>query len=218
MDITHDGFGYMLAFGDLAWVPFLYCLQGKFLVENPQQWSNIGLAAIFGLNRKWTLVELLNSNDKETECFSVILFRYWLYQELSLFNFSCDCHPENLCHLSFIIQQFLMLICCWIVILPVFEFHLLTLSFQWLVTSSSEAQIHRRIASEQILTIHLLHVSNVIISCSFIGTFSPYQGGWSSLKNMHSHNHLNTELTSVPFMLYLLEWPHLTCTLLFACE
>jgi hypothetical protein len=27
MDITTDGFGYMLAFGDLAWVPFIYSLQ-----------------------------------------------------------------------------------------------------------------------------------------------------------------------------------------------
>jgi delta14-sterol reductase len=28
MDITTDGFGYMLAFGDLVWVPFTYSLQG----------------------------------------------------------------------------------------------------------------------------------------------------------------------------------------------
>lgn len=34
MDITHDGFGFMLAFGDLAWVPFLYCLQPRFLFES----------------------------------------------------------------------------------------------------------------------------------------------------------------------------------------
>ena len=27
MDITTDGFGYMLAFGDLSWVPFIYSLQ-----------------------------------------------------------------------------------------------------------------------------------------------------------------------------------------------
>lgn len=27
MDITTDGFGFMLAFGDLAWVPFIYTLQ-----------------------------------------------------------------------------------------------------------------------------------------------------------------------------------------------
>jgi hypothetical protein len=31
MDITTDGFGYMLAFGDLVWVPFTYSLQGKYL-------------------------------------------------------------------------------------------------------------------------------------------------------------------------------------------
>ncbi|XP_059163052.1 delta(14)-sterol reductase TM7SF2-like isoform X2 [Physella acuta] len=34
MDIIHDGFGFMLAFGDLAWVPFLYCLQPRFLQES----------------------------------------------------------------------------------------------------------------------------------------------------------------------------------------
>lgn len=34
MDITHDGFGFMLAFGDLAWVPFLYGLQTRFLFES----------------------------------------------------------------------------------------------------------------------------------------------------------------------------------------
>jgi hypothetical protein len=28
MDIVHDGLGFMLVFGDLAWVPFLYSLQG----------------------------------------------------------------------------------------------------------------------------------------------------------------------------------------------
>jgi len=27
MDIINDGFGFMLAFGDLAWVPFTYSLQ-----------------------------------------------------------------------------------------------------------------------------------------------------------------------------------------------
>ena len=33
MDITTDGFGYMLAFGDLAWVPFIYSLQCRYLVD-----------------------------------------------------------------------------------------------------------------------------------------------------------------------------------------
>ena len=33
MDITTDGFGFMLAFGDLAWVPIAYSLQARFLAE-----------------------------------------------------------------------------------------------------------------------------------------------------------------------------------------
>ncbi|XP_027712039.1 delta(14)-sterol reductase isoform X3 [Vombatus ursinus] len=36
MDIIHDGFGFMLAFGDLAWVPFIYSLQAQFLLNHPQ--------------------------------------------------------------------------------------------------------------------------------------------------------------------------------------
>ena len=36
MDITTDGFGFMLAFGDLAWVPFTYSLQARYLVDYPQ--------------------------------------------------------------------------------------------------------------------------------------------------------------------------------------
>ena len=35
MDIIHDGFGYMLCFGDLAWVPFTYSLQARYLVDHP---------------------------------------------------------------------------------------------------------------------------------------------------------------------------------------
>jgi hypothetical protein len=34
MDITSDGFGFMLAIA-LCWVPFVYCLQARFLVFNP---------------------------------------------------------------------------------------------------------------------------------------------------------------------------------------
>ncbi|KFO28421.1 Delta(14)-sterol reductase [Fukomys damarensis] len=36
MDITHDGFGFMLVFGDLVWVPFTYSLQAQFLLYHPQ--------------------------------------------------------------------------------------------------------------------------------------------------------------------------------------
>lgn len=36
MDITTEGFGFMLAFGDIVWVPFLYSLQARFLYTYPQ--------------------------------------------------------------------------------------------------------------------------------------------------------------------------------------
>ncbi|XP_033617893.1 delta(14)-sterol reductase LBR [Fukomys damarensis] len=39
MDIVHDGFGFMLAFGDLVWVPFTYSLQAFYLVRHPHELS-----------------------------------------------------------------------------------------------------------------------------------------------------------------------------------
>uniref|UniRef100_A0A8C3YG80 Delta(14)-sterol reductase LBR n=1 Tax=Catagonus wagneri TaxID=51154 RepID=A0A8C3YG80_9CETA len=39
MDIIHDGFGFMLAFGDLVWVPFIYSLQAFYLVTHPNELS-----------------------------------------------------------------------------------------------------------------------------------------------------------------------------------
>ena len=36
MDITSDGFGFMLAFGNLAWLPFIYSTQARYLVDFPQ--------------------------------------------------------------------------------------------------------------------------------------------------------------------------------------
>ncbi|XP_010779839.1 delta(14)-sterol reductase [Notothenia coriiceps] len=50
MDIVHDGFGFMLVFGDLAWVPFTYGMQAAFLVVHPQTLSSLGAAAIIALN------------------------------------------------------------------------------------------------------------------------------------------------------------------------
>ena len=39
MDITTDGFGYMLVFGDLCWVPFTYGTQARYLVDHPTHLS-----------------------------------------------------------------------------------------------------------------------------------------------------------------------------------
>lgn len=50
MDIVHDGFGFMLVFGDLAWVPFTYSLQAAFLVVHPQALSSFAAALIIALN------------------------------------------------------------------------------------------------------------------------------------------------------------------------
>jgi len=50
MDIVHDGFGLMLAFGDLVWVPFLYSLQARYLLEHPEYPSTIWLIALVLLN------------------------------------------------------------------------------------------------------------------------------------------------------------------------
>ena len=49
MDIVHDGFGFMLAFGDLAWVPFTYGLQARYLVDHPNHLSWWALAGIVAL-------------------------------------------------------------------------------------------------------------------------------------------------------------------------
>lgn len=34
MDIKHEKFGFMLIFGDLVWVPYLYCLQAFYLIDH----------------------------------------------------------------------------------------------------------------------------------------------------------------------------------------
>uniref|UniRef100_A0A8C7QWH2 Delta(14)-sterol reductase LBR n=1 Tax=Oncorhynchus mykiss TaxID=8022 RepID=A0A8C7QWH2_ONCMY len=50
MDITHDGFGFMLAFGDLMWVPFTFSLQAYYLVHHPNHLSLPWIVGIVTLN------------------------------------------------------------------------------------------------------------------------------------------------------------------------
>uniref|UniRef100_A0A7S2SL17 Delta(14)-sterol reductase ERG24 n=1 Tax=Eucampia antarctica TaxID=49252 RepID=A0A7S2SL17_9STRA len=50
MDITTDGFGFMLAYGDLAWVPFTYSLQARYLVDHDPGLQFTSLTAILLLN------------------------------------------------------------------------------------------------------------------------------------------------------------------------
>ncbi len=46
MDITTDGFGFMLSIGDLAWVPFTYTLQARFLAFHPVK---LGVQGVIGV-------------------------------------------------------------------------------------------------------------------------------------------------------------------------
>ena len=46
MDITTDGFGFMLAFGDLVWLPFIYSLQARYLAVYPVDLGLLGVAGI----------------------------------------------------------------------------------------------------------------------------------------------------------------------------
>ncbi|CAO3608486.1 unnamed protein product [Mucor hiemalis] len=50
MDITTDGFGFMLAFGLYTWVPFTYTLQARYLVDFPRSISWVEFGAILALN------------------------------------------------------------------------------------------------------------------------------------------------------------------------
>ncbi|OLN87455.1 Delta(14)-sterol reductase 2 [Colletotrichum chlorophyti] len=49
IDIITDGFGFMLAFGDVAWLPFVYSLQTRYLAMYPVSVSPIGMLGIFGV-------------------------------------------------------------------------------------------------------------------------------------------------------------------------
>ena len=46
MDITTDGFGFMLAAGDLLWLPFIYSLQARYLAVYPVNLGIVGVAGI----------------------------------------------------------------------------------------------------------------------------------------------------------------------------
>ncbi|WFC99134.1 Delta(14)-sterol reductase [Malassezia yamatoensis] len=49
MDITTDGFGFMLSIGDLAWVPFVYSLQARYLAFHPVDLGVLGVLAVLAV-------------------------------------------------------------------------------------------------------------------------------------------------------------------------
>ncbi|KAI6037960.1 ergosterol biosynthesis ERG4/ERG24 [Pisolithus marmoratus] len=50
MDITTDGFGFMLAVGDLLWVPFVYSLQARYLAFNHVEFGPLAALGILAIN------------------------------------------------------------------------------------------------------------------------------------------------------------------------
>jgi delta14-sterol reductase/lamin-B receptor len=67
MDITTDGFGYMLAFGDIAWVPFIYSLQARYLVDYDPGLSWQALLAISALHAFG--IYIFRSSNSEKDAF-----------------------------------------------------------------------------------------------------------------------------------------------------
>ena len=49
IDVTTDGFGFMLAFGDLAWLPFVYNIQVRYLAIYPVQLGLLGTVGVLAV-------------------------------------------------------------------------------------------------------------------------------------------------------------------------
>jgi len=66
MDITTDGFGFMLAFGDLTWVPMTYSLQARYLVDYPTHLSWWVVALIISLKCLGMYIFRASNGQKDT--------------------------------------------------------------------------------------------------------------------------------------------------------
>ncbi len=65
MDIKTDGFGWMLAYGDLGWVPFIYSLQARYLVDHPVQLSWLHLGLVLGTQAVGFWIFRGSNNEKD---------------------------------------------------------------------------------------------------------------------------------------------------------
>ena len=78
MDITSDGFGFMLAVGDLTYVPFVYTLQARYLVFSPVELGPIWTVIIILVNLLGYYIfrdangeknDFRNGKNPKSECF-----------------------------------------------------------------------------------------------------------------------------------------------------
>lgn len=64
MDIIMDGFGYMLCFGDLVWVPFLYTTQTRYLATFPAKMDLNGIALLSAVSGLGYFIFRSANNEK----------------------------------------------------------------------------------------------------------------------------------------------------------
>ncbi len=64
MDITTDGFGFMLAFGDLCWVPFIYSIQTRYLSVYPLSLGIYGSAGVLSVLSLGYYIFRSSNNEK----------------------------------------------------------------------------------------------------------------------------------------------------------
>jgi ABC-type phosphate/phosphonate transport system permease subunit len=75
LDIVYDPFGWMLAFGDIAYVPYLYPLSSLYLINHSPDWPNWAFVLIALLVRK-------KKKQKENNfCFMQGAFAYYAFRE-----------------------------------------------------------------------------------------------------------------------------------------
>ena len=64
MDITTDGFGFMLAFGDVGWVPFIYSIQARYLATYPLTLGPYGCAGVLTILATGYYIFRASNNQK----------------------------------------------------------------------------------------------------------------------------------------------------------
>lgn len=64
IDITTDGFGYMLSFGDVVWVPFIYSLQARYLAVYPVHLGLLGIAGVLAVQGLGYMIFRGANNEK----------------------------------------------------------------------------------------------------------------------------------------------------------
>ncbi|KAK2753641.1 erg24, C-14 sterol reductase [Onygenales sp. PD_40] len=64
MDLITDGFGFMLSFGDVVWVPFLYSVQTRYLAVYPLDIGLWGLAGVLGVQAVGYYIFRSTNNQK----------------------------------------------------------------------------------------------------------------------------------------------------------